>query len=105
MFYSADARHERFWRVGIARNAVFSTVSWLRGLAKSAPKNGSCGAAEDRLPKMSTKFRARAIWKPKSLKLEGFGPLLEAELRKIGGARGISAKKGTTLHVRSAFGS
>ena len=23
MFYSTDVRHERFWRVGIARNAVF----------------------------------------------------------------------------------
>ena len=30
MFYSADVRRERFWRVGIARNAVFfrSFVAW-----------------------------------------------------------------------------
>ena len=41
MFYSADVRHERFWRVGIARNAVFfhSFVASLHSLEKSAPKS------------------------------------------------------------------
>ena len=45
------------------------------------------GAAEDRLPKMSTKFAprcgARAIWKSKSLKNGRLGTLLEVQLRKI----------------------
>ena len=66
----------RFWRVGIAGNAVFfPIVSWLRRLGKSAPKNGRA------LPKMSAKFatrlRARAIWK------SGTGALLEAQVSKI----------------------
>ena len=63
---------------------MFFIVSWLRGFAKSGPKNGS---AKDRLPKMSTKFaprlRAGAIWKSTSLKAGGAGALLEVELRKI----------------------
>ena len=45
------------------------------------------GGAEDRLPKMATKFaprlRARAIWKSKSSKHRGFSALLEVEFRKI----------------------
>ena len=57
MFYSADVRHERFWRVGIARNAVF----FRRFVASKARKGRSekRGGAEDRLPKMSTKFAPR----------------------------------------------
>ena len=55
MFYSTDARHEKFWRVGIARNAVFSIVSWLRGLAKAGPKSGSCeGSAAQDVDKICT---------------------------------------------------
>ena len=86
MFYSADVRHERFWRVGIARNAVFFRSS----VASKARKGRSekRGGAEDRLPKMSTKFaprlRARAIWNSKSLKLEGLGGLFEVRVAKIG---------------------
>ena len=34
-------------------------------------------------PKFVSRLRAKAIWKSKSLKLEGFGALLEVELRKI----------------------
>ena len=45
------------------------------------------GSAEDRLPKMSTKFaprlRARVIRKSKSLKHRGFGALLEVDIDKI----------------------
>ena len=85
MFYSADVRHERFWRVGIARNAVF-----FRSFVASQARKGRSekrGGAEDRLPKMSTKFaprlRARAIRKSKSLKTGRPGALLEVELRKI----------------------
>ena len=59
-----------FWRVGIARNAVF-----FRSFVASKARKGRSekrGGAEDRVPKMSTKFaprlRARAIWKSKSLK-------------------------------------
>ena len=44
MFYSAGARREE-----LREMLCFSIVSWPRGLAKSAPKNGSCGgsAAQD----------------------------------------------------------
>ena len=85
MFYSADVRHERFWRVGIARNAVF-----FRSFVASKARKGRSekrGGAEDRLPKMSTKFaprlRARAIRKSKSSKTGMFGALLEVDLDKI----------------------
>ena len=85
MFYSADVRQERFWRVGIARNAVF-----FRSFAASKARKGRSekrGGAKDRLPKMSTKFaprlRARAIRKSKSSNAGMFGALLEVELRKI----------------------
>ena len=85
MFYSTDVRHERFWRAGIARNALF-----FHGFVASRGRKGRSekrGGAEDRLPKMSVKFaprlRAREIWKSKSLKTGTFGALLEVELRKI----------------------
>ena len=42
---TAEMWDMRIWRVGIARNAVFSIVLWLRWLRKSAPKNGSCGGS------------------------------------------------------------
>ena len=85
MFYSTDARHERFWRVGIARNAVFfDSFVASRGRKGRSEKRGG---AKDRLPKMSTKFaprlRARAIRKSKSLKTGMLGALLEVERRKI----------------------
>ena len=64
-FYSADVRHERFWRVGIARNAMFFHGFVASKVRKS--RSEKRGGAKDRLPKMSTKFaprlRARAIWK------------------------------------------
>ena len=71
MFYSADVTHERFWRVGIARNAVF-----FHSFVASKVRKGRSekrGGAKDRLPKTSTIFfaprlRARAIRKSKSLK-------------------------------------
>ena len=54
---------EKFWRVGIARNAVF-----FQSVVASRVRKGRSeqrGGAKDRLPKMSTKFaprlRARAI--------------------------------------------
>ena len=85
MFYSTDARHERFWRVGIARNAVF-----FHSFVASRVRKGRSekrGGAEDRLLKMSTKFaprlRARGIWKSKSIKTGRLGALLEVEPRKI----------------------
>ena len=96
MFDSADAKHKRFWRVGIARHAVFSHsfggASRIRKV--SSEKRGG---AKARLPKTSTKFaprlRARAIWKSKSLKTGGVGALLEVELTKI-----------CTTRVRDVFG-
>ena len=56
------AQMRDFWRVGIARNAVFfhSFVAWrtpksARGLAKTAPKNGSCeGSAGQDFNKICT---------------------------------------------------
>ena len=76
---------EMFWRVGIARNAVF-----FRSFVASKVRKGRSekrGGAKDRLFKMSTKFaprlRARAIWKSKSLKTGMPGPLLEVDLDKI----------------------
>ena len=74
-----------FWRVGIARNAVF-----FRSFVASKVRKGRSekrGGAEDRVAKMSTKFapclRARAIWKSKSLKTGMFGALLEVDIDKI----------------------
>ena len=97
MFYSAGAQQERFWRVGIARNAVFFCSFEFRILAKSSEKRGG---AEDRLPKTSTKFtprlRARAIWKPKPLKHYGLGAFLEAQnLFRLAGAGGFETLQNT----------
>ena len=85
MFYSTDVRHERFWQVGIARNAVF-----FHSFVASKVRKGRSekrGGAKDRLPKMSTKFaprlRAGAIRKSKSLKTGGVGALLEVDVCKI----------------------
>ena len=82
MFYSADVGHERFWRVGISRKAVYAV--FFHSFVASKVRKGRSekrGGAKDRLFKMSTKFaprlRARAIWKSKSLKHRGFGALLE----------------------------
>ena len=84
MFYSADVGHERFWRVGIARNAMFFH-SFVASRARKG-RSEKRGGAKDRLPKISTKFaprlRTRAIRKSKSLKRGRFGALLEVELRK-----------------------
>ena len=85
MFYSADARHERFWRVGIARNAVFFHSFVAAKVRKG--RSEKRGGAKDRLPKMPTKFaprlRARVIWKSKSLKTRRLGALLEVGVAKI----------------------
>ena len=82
MFYSTDVRHERFWRVGIARNAVF-----FHSFVASKARKGRSEKPELRRIGWSTKFaprlRARAISKSKSLKTGMFGALLEVELDKI----------------------
>ena len=74
-----------FWRVGIARNAVFFHSFGASKVRKG--RSEKRGGAEDLWPKISTKFaprlRARAIWKSKSLKHRGFGALLEVDLDKI----------------------
>ena len=74
-----------FWRVGIARNAVF-----FRSFVASKVRKGRSekrGGAEARVPKISTKFaprlRARAIWTSKSLKTGMPGALLEVDIDKI----------------------
>ena len=77
-------RHERFWRVGIARNVVIFH-SFVASKARKG-RSEKRGGAKDRLPKMSTKFaprlRARAIWKSKSLKTRRLGALFKVELDK-----------------------
>ena len=106
MFYSTDVRHERFWRVGIARNAVF-----FRSFVASKARKGRSekrGGAEDRLPKMSTKFaprlRARAIWKSKSFKHQVLGTFLEVEsVFRVAGA-GISTRCKIRGRRRSSWG-
>ena len=111
MFYSADVRHERFWRVGIARNAVFFHSFVASKVRKGRSKKR--GGAKDRLPKMSTKFaprlHARAIRKSKSLKAGRFGALLEAPLRKIcttpARESDSEVKIVNSWQVRSTFGS
>ena len=112
MFYSADVRHERFWRVGIARNAVFFR-SFVASKARKKGRSEKRGGAEDRLPKMSTKFaprlRARAIRKSKSLKTGMFGALLEVDLDKICTTPARESDSEVKIvknwHVRSTFGS
>ena len=111
MFYSTDVRYERFWRVGIARNAVF-----FRSFVASRTRKGRSekrGGAKDRLPKMSTKFaprlRARAIWKSRSLKTGMFRALLEIDLDKICTTPARESDSEVKIvknwHVRSTFGS
>ena len=100
-----------FWRVGIARNAVF-----CRSFVASKARKGRSekrGGAEDRVPKMPAKFaprlRARAIWKSKSLKTDRFGALLEVDLDKIcttpARASGLEVKIVKNWRCRSTFGS
>ena len=109
MFYSADVRHERFWRVGIVRNAAFFH-SFVASKARKG-RSEKRGGAKDRLLKMSTKFaprlRARAMWKSKSFKHRGFGALLEVDLRRncTTPAResDLEVKTVKHWHVRSTF--
>ena len=111
MFDRTDGRPERFWRVGMARNAVF-----FRSFVASKARKGRSekrGGAEDRLPKMLTKFaprlRARAIRMSKSLKTRRPGALLEVELRKICTTPARESDSEVKIvknwHVRSTFGS
>ena len=111
MFYSTDARQERFWRVGIAPNAMF-----FHSFVASRVRKGRSekrGGAKDRLPKMSTIFaprlRARAIRKSKSLKTGGAGALLEVGVRKICATppreSDLEVKIVKNWHARSTFGS
>ena len=111
MFDSADVRQERFWRVGIARNAVFFR-SFLASKARKG-RSEKRGGAKDRLPKMSTKFaprlRARAIWKSKSLKTGMPGALLEVDIDQIcttpARESDLEVKIVKNWHDRSTFGS
>ena len=100
-----------FWRVGIARNAVFFH-SFVASKARKG-RSEKRGGAEDRVPKISTKFaprlRARAIWKSKSLKHRGFGALLEVDLDKIcttpARESDLEVKIVKNWQARSTFGS
>ena len=56
-------------------------LCFFQSFVASRARSEKRGGAKDR----STKFapRARANWKPKSLKHRGFGALFEVQLRKI----------------------
>ena len=107
MFYSTDARHEKLWRVGIAQNAVFfQSFVASRARKLSSEKRGG---AEQRLPKMSTKFAPRLRVRTISLKTDGVGALLEVELTKIcttpAHESDLEVKIVKNWHARSTFGS
>ena len=100
-----------FWRVGIARNAVF-----FRSFVASKVRKGRSekrGGAKDRLPRLSTKIaprlRARAIRKSKSIKRGMPGALLEVDLDKIcttpAHESDSEVKIVKTWHAGSTFGS
>ena len=100
-----------FWRVGIARNAVF-----FRSFVASKVRKGRSekrGGAEAPVPKISTKFaprlRARAIWKSKSLKTGRPGALLEVDIDKIcttpARESDLEVKIVKNWHAGSTFGS
>ena len=111
MFYSTDVRHERFWRVGVARNVLFFHSFVAPKVRKG--RSEKRGGVKDRLLKMSTKMaprlRARVIWKSKSLKIGRLGALLEVELRKIrttpARESDSEVKIAKNWHVGSTFGS
>ena len=100
-----------FWRVGIARNAVFFRSFVASKVCKG--RSEKRGGAEDRVSKISTKFaprlRARAIWKSKSLKTGGVGTLLEVDLDKIcttpARESDLEVKIVKNWHAGSTFGS
>ena len=111
MLYRTDARHERFWRVGIARNAwEMLCFSRLRRLAKSASKNGSCGgsAAQDGDKICIMLWRENDFCEKKAPRCM-FGALLEVELRKICATfwreSALEVKIVKNWQARSTFGS
>ena len=67
MFYSTDAGHEGFWRVGIALNAVFFHSLWLRRLSKSAPKSEVVRRSEWLSNQLNLKASGIWIWNHLSL--------------------------------------
>ena len=90
------------WRVGIAQNAVFSIVLWLRWLGKSAAKNG-------RVQRIALDAVAQERFgSPKSFKTGRFGAFFEdfeVQARKIWRESDLEAKIVTTWQPRSIFGS
>ena len=88
----------------------FSMVSWLRGLAKSAPKNGSCGgwAAQD-VNKICTTPARESDLKVKIVKnwhvRSTFWSWTSQKLHHACARERFLRTKGTTRHVRSTFGS
>ena len=67
---TAEMCEMRFWRVGIAQNAVFfHIVLWLRRLGKSVPKNGSCGGpAAQEVDKICTTLWRESVLEVKIVK-------------------------------------
>ena len=100
-----------FWRVGIARNAVFFH-SFVASEARKevGPKNGSCeGSAAQDVEKFAPRLRGRAIRKSKSLKTGGVGALLEVEVPKMCTTPARESDSEVKIvknwHDRSTFGS
>ena len=80
MFCSADGRHKRFWRVGIARNAV-SFHSFVASRARKVSSEKRGGAAED-VDKICTTPARESNFCEKKAPSCVVGALLEVELRK-----------------------
>ena len=85
----------------------FFIVSWLRGLAKAGPKNGSCGgsAAQDVDKIYTMPPRESDFCEKKGM----FGALLEVELRKVpttpARESDLEVKIVKNWQARSTFGS
>ena len=73
-----------FWRVGIARNAVFSRILWLCSLAKTAPKDGRVWEhfLKFKPAKFTPRCGERAVSNSKTVKT-GAGSLFEIQVCKI----------------------
>ena len=90
----------RFWQVGIAETAVFFH-SFVASPARKVSSLKRAGA-EGRLPKTSPKFAprcgARAIWKSKLLKHQGFGPF--CKVRRFFAWQGQGFRQ--SIHIKIA---
>ena len=105
MFYSTDARHERFWRVGSARHAVlFGFVA--SKARKASPEKREVARRIGCRRQNLHHARARTIWKSKSLKTGMPGHFLKSSFAKIAprcGARPMSKSKSLKHYALRTF--